>query len=60
MNNILIKNLELLMLKNIELHGSFNLAVSGGSTPIKLFKQLANNFKNIEKNEVLKIHCVIS
>lgn len=49
MNNILIKNLELLMLKNIELHGSFNLAVSGGSTPIRLFNQLANNFKNLEK-----------
>lgn len=49
MNNILIKNFELLMLKNIELHGSFNLAVSGGSTPLRLFKQLANNFKNLEK-----------
>ena len=49
MNNILVKNFELLMLKNIELHGSFNLAVSGGSTPIRLFNQLANNFRNLEK-----------
>lgn len=49
MNDILIKNFETVMLKSIKLNGVFNIAVSGGSTPIKLFNQLAHNFKNSEK-----------
>jgi len=49
MNDILIKNFETVMLKSIKLNGVFNLAVSGGSTPIKLFNQLAHNFKNSDE-----------
>ena len=49
MNRILIKDFEALMLKSIKVNGKFNLAVSGGSTPIKLFNELAYNFRNLEK-----------
>ena len=54
MNDFLIKDFEAVMLKSIKLNGIFNLAISGGSTPVKLFNQLADNFKNLEKWKLIQ------